>query len=285
MKQYKFTICFIAAAILLIGCSKESISVKDSNQMIFSFSYPNASKVTDTGFEQNDKVGIYITKSDAILESAGNYVTNNMLTYNGQDWNALYAMYWNAGTYNMYAYYPYINNIASVTDMPFSISLRQDVLQNYMESDFLWASKSNVSAGNTAVSMQFAHKMSRIVIKLVASDDYEGTIPQDAKLYVHNIIPDATVDLNVGIVTVSGRASSNTLQARNLGNNMYTAIVVPQRISTRVPFIELIMDGVSYLYESSFLFKQGVQHNVTLVVSKNPNQIKIDIGGEIEGWA
>lgn len=285
MKQYKFTICFIAAAILLIGCSKESISVKESNQMIFSFSYPNASKVTDTGFEQNDKVGIYITKSDAILESAGNYVTNNMLTYNGQDWNALYAMYWNSGTYNMYAYYPYVNNIASVTDMPFSISLRQDVLQNYMESDFLWASKKNVSAGNTAVSMQFAHKMSRIVIKLVASDDYEGTIPQDAKLFVHNIIPDATVDLNVGIVTVNGRASSNTLQARNLGNNMYTAIVVPQRISTRVPFIELIMDGVSYLYESSFLFKQGVQHNVTLVVSKNPNQIKIEIGGEIEGWA
>ncbi len=285
MKQYKFTICFIAAAILLIGCSKESISVKESNQMIFSFSYPNASKVTDTGFEQNDKVGIYITKSDAILESAGNYVTNNMLTYNGQDWNALYAMYWNSGTYNMYAYYPYVNNIASVTDMPFSISLRQDVLQNYMESDFLWASKKNVSAGNTAVSMQFAHKMSRIVIKLVASDDYEGTIPQDAKLFVHNIIPDATVDLNVGIVTVNGKASSNTLQARNLGNNMYTAIVVPQRISTRVPFIELIMDGVSYLYESSFLFKQGVQHNVTLVVSKNPNQIKIEIGGEIEGWA
>lgn len=285
MKQYKFTICFIAAAILLIGCSKESISVKESNQMIFSFSYPNASKVTDMGFEQNDKVGIYITKSDAILESAGNYVTNNMLTYNGQDWNALYAMYWNSGTYNMYAYYPYVNNIASVTDMPFSISLRQDVLQNYMESDFLWASKKNVSAGNTAVSMQFAHKMSRIVIKLVASDDYEGTIPQDAKLFVHNIIPDATVDLNVGIVTVNGRASSNTLQARNLGNNMYTAIVVPQRISTRVPFIELIMDGVSYLYESSFLFKQGVQHNVTLVVSKNPNQIKIEIGGEIEGWA
>lgn len=285
MKQYKFTICFIAAAILLIGCSKESISVKESNQMIFSFSYPNASKVTDTGFEQNDKVGIYITKSDAILESAGNYVTNNMLTYNGQDWNALYAMYWNSGIYNMYAYYPYVNNIASVTDMPFSISLRQDVLQNYMESDFLWASKKNVSAGNTAVSMQFAHKMSRIVIKLVASDDYEGTIPQDAKLFVHNIIPDATVDLNAGIVTVNGRASSNTLQARNLGNNMYTAIVVPQRISTRVPFIELIMDGVSYLYESSFLFKQGVQHNVTLVVSKNPNQIKIEIGGEIEGWA
>lgn len=36
--------------------------------------------------------------------------------------------------------------------------------------------------------------------------------------------------------------------------------------------------------ESTFVFKQGICHNVTLILSKNPEQVKIEIGGEIEDW-
>jgi hypothetical protein len=45
------------------------------------------------------------------------------------------------------------------------------------------------------------------------------------------------------------------------------------------------MKGVSYLYESKFLFKPGVQHNVQLIISKNPEQVKIEIGGELVNWS
>lgn len=44
------------------------------------------------------------------------------------------------------------------------------------------------------------------------------------------------------------------------------------------------MKGVSYLVESSFLFKPGIQHTVSITIEKNPEQVKIDIGGEIEDW-
>jgi hypothetical protein len=69
-----------------------------------------------------------------------------------------------------------------------------------------------------------------------------------------------------------------------LGDQKYAAIIVPQRLNNRQPLVEVVMKGVSYLYESRFLFKPGIQHNVLLVVSKNPEQIKIEIGGEIEDW-
>lgn len=167
-----------------------------------------------------------------------------------------------------------------VTDTNFE----QNVVQNYMESDFLWASKTDIMASNSPVNMTFSHKMSRIYMTLVPGEDYSGEIPEDAQVFVHNVITEATVDLNVGIVTINDRADSKTLQARNMGNNRYSAIIVPQRISSRIPLIEVVMDGVSYLYETSFNFKRGIQHNVSLVISKNPAQIKIEIGGEIDNW-
>ena len=54
--------------------------------------------------------------------------------------------------------------------------------------------------------------------------------------------------------------------------------MVPQRLENRVPLIEVVMNGVSFLYESKFLFKPGIHHIVNLVVDKNPEQVKIEIG-------
>lgn len=64
----------------------------------------------------------------------------------------------------------------------------------------------------------------------------------------------------------------------------YSAIIVPQRIENRMPLIEVVMKGVSYLFESKFQFKPGTEHLVNLIISDNPDQVKIDIGGEITDW-
>lgn len=65
---------------------------------------------------------------------------------------------------------------------------------------------------------------------------------------------------------------------------VYSAIVVPQRIETRRPLVEVLVNGVSYLVESSFVFKSGTQHSMTITLNNNPDQVKIEIGGEIAGW-
>ena len=287
MSSIKYIMAFIAASVLLLtSCSKEDPAANGGSNdiMQFSFLHPSGTKVTSDSFEEDDVVGIYITNSNAILDAAGNYVTNAPLVYDGAEWSVSPAIYWNNGTYNVYAYYPYMKGVPSVTDAPFSVSTNQSVAENYMKSDFLWASKEKVTASNGAVSMQFAHRLSRMMIKLVKSDDYDGDLPNDAQVYVLNTVADATVDLAYGYATPLQKASPKKIEAKNLGDNLYAAIVIPQRLDTRRPLVEVIMKGVSYLYEAKFNFKPGIQHNVTLVISKNPSQIKIEIGGEIEGW-
>ena len=59
---------------------------------------------------------------------------------------------------------------------------------------------------------------------------------------------------------------------------------MPQRLDNRMPLVEVIMKGVSYVYESKFQFKPGVEHLVNMVISDNPDQVKIEIGGEIQDW-
>lgn len=287
MCSIKYIMAFIAAGVLLMtSCSKEEPAAKGGEEdvMKFSFVHPSGTKVTSDSFEKNDTVGLYITNSNAILDAAGNYVTNAPLVYDGAEWSVSPAIYWNNGTYNIYAYYPYMKGVPSVTDAPFSVSTNQSIAENYMKSDFLWVSKEGVTASNGEVSVQFAHRLSRMMVKLVKSDDYDGDLPEDAQVFVHNTVADATVDLAYGFATPLQRASAKIIEAKNLGNNLYAAIVIPQRLDTRQPLVEVIMKGVSYLYEAKFNFKPGIQHNVTLVISKNPSQIKIEIGGEIEGW-
>ena len=62
------------------------------------------------------------------------------------------------------------------------------------------------------------------------------------------------------------------------------SVVVPQRVESRRPFLEYIANGISFLYESTFVFKAGKQHTLELTINSNPDQINIDISGKIENW-
>ncbi|WP_300813173.1 fimbrillin family protein [uncultured Bacteroides sp.] len=248
------------------------------------------SRVTSTAFENGDRVGLFISRQDAPLEVSGNYVNNAALTFNGSEWTPDRPVYWDGGSYDIYAYYPRMNSVSSVDNLPFSVSLDQndpgsaDRLGGYEASDFLWACQMGASAGDAPVSLQFAHRMSRMLIRLVKGEDFEGEMPADAEVYIHNTVPEATIDLSVGIVTRNPYGTRQSIRALSMGNHTYSAIIVPQRLDNRQPLVEVIMKGVSYLYESKFVFKQGIQHSVQLVVSKNPEQIKIEVGGELENW-
>lgn len=283
----------LLAVLLMVGygCSDNESplpTTEDKNVMTFNVVHPRQavadSRVTATAFENGDRVGLFITREDAPLEVSGNYVNNAALTFDGSQWTTEKPVYWDGGTYNIYAYYPQMKPVTSVDNLPFSVSIDQSAEGGYEASDFLWAGLKNVSASDAPVNLQFAHRMSRMLIRLVKGEDYEGDMPEDAEVYIHNTVPEATIDLSAGVVTRYTYGTRQSIQAKNLGNHTYAAIIVPQRIDNRQPLVEVIMKGVSYLYESKFVFKTGIQHSVQLVVSKNPEQIKIEIGGELENW-
>lgn len=258
--------------------------------MEFSFFHPSMKRATDTAFEEGDKVGLFVAEEGSVLEIGGNVVNNELLTLNGTSWKSRNPLFWDAGKYNAYSYFPYQPTVSSVTDLPFSVSLDQsqgedaDGLTGYEASDFLFASAKGLTASANPVGLQFRHIMSKLTIRLIKGEDFEGDLPEKATVFLHNTVTSATIDLSAGIATKETKGKKQTITARQDSPTLFSVITVPQRLDNRVPLIEVVMNGVSFLFESKFLFKPGTNHLVNLIIDKNPEQVKIEIGGEITDW-
>ena len=257
--------------------------------MTFAVVHPaQRTRVNNNAFEDGDQVGVFVHATDTPLEIGGNLVNNEALTCNGGNWTAARPLYWDDGTFNACAYYPYTTPVSSIEDLPFSVSTDQNAadgeMDGYEASDFLYARTEGVSASDAPVTLTFRHIMSKLTIRLIKGEDFEGDMPTDAEVYVHNTVPEATIDLSAGVATRYVRGNRATLTARQESDFVFSAIVVPQRVENRMPLIEVIMKGVSYVFESTFQFKPGVEHLVNMVISDNPDQVKIEVGGEIQDW-
>ena len=296
MTLYSIYAACLGLALCLAGCGQEEMTEageQPADVMRFSLTHPDEgarTRVTETHFEKDDRIGLYVCTAEAPLEVGGNYVNNALLTFNGSAWHPERPIFWNNGSYDVYAYYPQVSPVTSVDDLPFSVATDQQTAGNeqtpggYEASDFLWASAKKQTAGNEAVKLNFRHCMSKLTVRLVKGPDYDGDELPEAEVYVHNTVTEATIDLAVGIVTPAKFGKLHTVKAKAAGKDEYTAVLVPQRIANRVPLIEVVMKGVSYLVETNFRFKQGIHHTFTLIISKNPEQVKIEIGGELENW-
>lgn len=289
-------ILYIGVALSLLGlasCSNDDsteapVSAKET-PMTFDVVHPSQTRATATDFENGDKIGVYIAKADMPLEIGGNALNNEPLTLTSGKWTPGKNLFWDEGTYNAYAYYPYMN-VTSIEDQPVSVATDQSTaeangtLSGYEASDLLYAKTSNVAASTSPVTLSFKHVMSKLTIRLVKGEDFEGEMPTDAEIFIHNTVPTATFDISAGIVTRDVKGKRATIKARQESNFQFGAIIVPQRLDNRVPLVEVIMKGVSYLFESKFLFKPGVDHLVNLVITDNPEKVKIEVGGEVEIW-
>lgn len=291
MKNNIKILCLLSVVLLGLSCSKTD-NVTDKNTMRFSALYPNKSKATSSGFEQKDTIGVYVTQYDGAaavpLQLSGNYANNIAVVYDGSVWKSLIPIYWATGKFDVYAYYPYIKP-TSVDSCPFAISQDQStvksggVLGGYEASDFLWAQKTGVEQ-MASVPLTFKHIMSKLIINLIKGPEYTGELPSDAVVYIHNTVPYALIDLTNGSATKNSNESVKSITAMKISDSQYTAIIVPQRIDRSTPLIEINSKDVSYLIETSFVFRAGYQYTINITLNQNPDQVDINIGGQVDNW-
>lgn len=293
VKHMKKTILILSALALALSCAKSPVEAFDeSAEMILSPVFPGESKATAAGFDSGDQIGIYITKYNGEtpfpLQLAGNWGSNLTLSYNGTSWTLAPKVYWEDGKFDIYGYYPKMD-VSSVDAQPFQVQADQTItggvegMSAYEKSDFLWAKVKGVSRTGS-VPMAFQHKMCKVNVKLVKGEEYEGEIPEDVAVYVHSTVTEARLDLSTGDVVIDNRRPATSIRARKTALDKFEAIVVPQRLSNRVPLVEVVCGQVSYLFESTVQFKSGTIHTITLTLSDNPEKVAIDIGGQIENW-
>lgn len=294
MKHIIYSTLLAIASACLCACSSESDAPQpagaSSTPMTFRVSYPGGTRATETAFEEGDRIGLYVGVDTMQLEPGGNLVNNEALTLHYGTWAAAKPLYWSDGTYNAYTYYPFMSGITSVEEQPFSVSLDQNTpeqdgnLSGYEASDLLFASAKGLKASAEPINLQFRHIMSKLTIRLIKGEDYEGEMPTDAKVFVHNIVPEATIDLTGGTATKNPRGTAKSIRAKQESDYVFSAIIVPQRIDSRTQLVEVLMDGISYTFESRFTFKPGTEHLVNLVISDNPVKSTIEISSNLEGW-
>ena len=297
MTMKKYIVALIAmSAILSCDVSEPAhepeMPQREEGVMYFEPLYPGGTKATESAFEQGDVIGIYVTEYQGEtappLQISGNWANNVSATFDGTSWLTSKKIFWGEGLMDVYGYYPYMTPV-SIDEQPFSVALDQSVpegdgrLSGYEASDFLWGKVSGVEQTATAtVELQFRHCLSKFVIQMVKGPSYEGDFPEDAEVYIHSTVPTATIDFTTGSVTKDLFGEMATIKARKVNDSTFEAIIVPQRLDTRRPFIEIIAGGISYLLEDTFQFKPGMQHTLSLTINSNPDQIKIEIGGDIE---
>ena len=282
------------ATLLMVGCeNNENIPVVEDGAMQIEVLHPSATRATETAFESGDKIGLYATEYNGDiatpLQISGNWANNVAVAYNGTAWNPAKKIFWSENKMDVYGYYPYMTP-TSIDKHLWSVQLDQstpetaDALSGYEASDFLWAKATGVSKADESVQLQFEHRCSKLVIKLVKGADYSGVLPTESELYIHSTVPMATIDFANGTVTKYVYGEMETIKARRVDDETFEAIIVPQRLETRRPFLEYIANGVSYLLEDTFIFKAGKQHTLELTISSNPDQIQVEVGGNVGGW-
>ena len=291
MKRY---IVMISLALLAIGCeNSDNIPVVEDGVMQINVLHPSATRATETAFESDDKIGIYATEYSgdvaSPLQISGNWANNVAITYNGTTWTPAKKIFWSENKMDVYGYYPYMTP-TSIDEHLWSVQLDQstpetaDALSGYEASDFLWGKATGVSQADGDVQLEFKHRCSKLVVKLVKGADYSGVLPTESELYIHSTVPTATIDFTNGAVTKYIYGDMETIKARRVDDATFEAIIIPQRMETRRPFLEYIANGVSYLYESTFVFKAGKLHTLELTINSNPDQIEIEVGGDVGEW-
>lgn len=298
MKHLKSTILFLTLA--LTACQEENITPElsgVSDQMSFNVLAPGVkTKVSNNAFEASDMIGLYVTDYvDATtpmpLQISGNRANNLAVTFDGAAWTPSQTIYWGTGKSDVYAYYPYIEQVQDVHSQYFAVAEDQTG-DGYEASDLLWSKAEGVKQTDGAINLQMSHLMSKLTVKIVAGEDYVGSLPDDASVLLHSTVTGARVDLSKGSVSKDPYSGAKSIKMKKLGLRtyegvqavVYEAIVVPQMLESSVPLLEINSKSVSYLLEDPFNFRPGVAYTYTATLNTSTTSIKVDIGCELEDW-
>lgn len=284
MKKY-LSVCAIVSIALMTGCSKnegeeptpqsEKLPINISTQL-------NTTRVTDSAFELDDKVGIYVVNQangvSGTLATSGNYVDNMCFTYTNNKWTPNTEIYWADKTTkaDFYCYYPYANP-TSVTAHTFTTKTDQSTLANYKASELIWGKAVGMAPTEDVVPITVNHSLSNAVVVVNPGTGFtaETLATADIEVKIANVKPNASINLATGEVTASGAASSVTMYKDSDLN--YRALIVPQTVAES-SLVVITIDGITYTLTKGFTFKANTRHTFTVTVNKLNSGINIGIG-------
>lgn len=204
--------------LLLSGCNDEdSLGTSEGTGVRFT-SYMVESRASDTAWEVGDEIGVYMQNAASAsgyqkinvkyANSDGNlntFTSETPIEYSG-----------NESTVNFMAVYPFS---ASVTSGNYTFTLGNEGLS---KNDIMYASTTSVAAGTQNVTLNFQHKLTKIVLQL---NDEDGNPVTGATISINKQRASGTLDVATGTITATDDYTSTLQFAGSEGT--YEAIVIP----------------------------------------------------------
>lgn len=287
------TILFFLSVSLLISCSsgtngEEPIPeppVAPKIPISLNCAVSVATRASDTGFDKNDKIGLYVVNYEGntpgTLLQSGNHVNNMCFTYDGT-WTPASTIYWKDDTTpaDFYCYYPY-GAPTDLTAHAFSVKADQSTLASYKASEFLYGKAVKVQPTANAVNIMTKHLFSCAVIKVLAGNGFteESLAAANVSVKLNGCKTDASINLKDGTVTATGETGS-ILPLKE--EKQYRALVVPQTVEAG-NLITVTVDGREYNLSKEFTFESGKKHQFPVTVVKTSNGINVGIGDWEDG--
>ena len=293
----KNVLILAVATLLMVGCDKENstpVATPTSDEIRVEASL-GGTRATLTNFEAGDKMSLYAVEYSGEvaneLQTAGNYLNNEEMVYNGTEWQSNRTLYWSENACDFYGFYPY-QPVMPMSDFLFEIEEDQsrpkseEELGGYEASDLMWAKAERVVREDGVVELEFTHMLSRVVVNIERGAKYEGELPEDIDVHIYNTITTANVDWRIGSLEPYLFSGRKTIKMNRIDADSFEAIVVPQFIERLTPLVEVTMGGIAYLLEASVSFRPGMQHTFTVTLNTSPDQekIEINIDGDVGNW-
>lgn len=217
----KKTLLFgFALGLILSGCNKdEDLNNAGTNGVSFT-SYMIGSRATDTAWEPNDEIGVYMQNAGSEGYANVNVKYANSETDNDKFTSESPIIYsGGTGTVNFMAVYPYNGDIA---DGNYTFTLADGDLS---KNDIMYAATPSIDSGVTNVSLTFQHKLSKIILQL---KDEQNNAVTGATVRIDNQCVSGALNVADGTVSVASDATYTSVLTFAEGENgQYEVIVIP----------------------------------------------------------
>lgn len=318
MKQNKFFLglATIAATVFAFtSCSQDELSTAKAEtpdlgqEILLSTNFSTSRSISQTVQEDQIangvQVGVFVNETSSTTSFVENG-NNNYFTANGTGGltigNANNKIYYpKTSNVDIYAYAPYqsgwtITNLNA--DQDFTVQADQSSDDNYKASDLIWATpKTNQASSESALALDFAHKLSKININIV--NNRTGLSLKGATVSILNTVRTATINPNTGATAVKDGESASAITVATYGTDSEptataSAIIVPQLLAAGTKFVKIVTsatynttEGSTTLYAKlgtgGKTFASGNVYKYTVTI--NENSVELSLGSTtISGW-
>lgn len=246
----------------------------------------NVTRANDNGFADGDQIGVFVVNYEnettaPLLQLAGNHADNVRFTYDDNEykWNGSYQLYWkdNKTPIDVYGYYPFISQLSSITEQPFSVERNQrdtkngEKMSGYEKSDFLWAKAEHIAPTDATIILKHHHIMAGIEVTLVEGTGFADGEWTDAEknVLVQNVLMSGTVNLQDGSVTPVGSAVNTSIIPQE-SKGKYRAVVLPQTVAagTKLFVVTVAGKALPFSRTEAMDYMRGKLHKFTFAVNK-----------------